>query len=464
VATRLRVLHAIHDFLPRHQAGSEIYAATLAKSLQRRGHHVTVLAATYDPTRRHGEVIWRVFDGLPVVEVVNNWTFDGFASAWSPQELEQVFAVILDATGPDVLHCHNLLNLSLNLPALARARGAALVGTLHDYTLACPSGGQRIHKAEQHVCHTIEPDRCARCFRQSPFHGRMVFGRTLKRPGADAAAKLAVAVRRHAPGLVDHLASAAAHVGGDIGPSPADISTRLELAREALAEFDYVAAPSSSLAREFAGLGFDTTRVAVSDYGFPLEAPRQRATNTGPLRAGYVGTLVWHKGVHTLIEAARRLPPGRIETFIFGDTDTFPDYTAELRRLATGAPVTFMGRFDRDASAAVYEKFDVLVVPSIWLENSPLVIHEAFMAGVPVIGSRIGGIPDLVEDGVSGILFDPGSAEDLARALETLAADRPRLAAMAARLPAVKSIHQDASEWEAIYLSLVPRARHGAAS
>ena len=464
MATRLRVLHAIHDFLPRHQAGSEIYAATLAKSLQRRGHHVTILAATYDPVRRHGETIWRVFDGLPVVEVVNNWTFDGFASAWSAEELDRVFEAVLDATGPDVLHCHNLLNLSLALPAIARASGAAVVGTLHDYTLVCPSGGQRIHKAERHVCHTIEPDRCARCFRQSPFHAQMLFGRALTRPGGGLAARLAIGARRHAPGLMNRLASAAAHVERDLGPSAEQISARLDAARAAFAEFDYVAAPSRALAREFARLGFETARLAVSDYGFPIQPPRHRAPGTGPLRVGYVGTLVWHKGVHTLIEAVHRVPAGRIETLIFGDTETFPDYTAELRRLATGASVRFMGRFDRDDSAAVYDQLDVLVVPSIWLENSPLVIHEAFMAGVPVVWSRIGGIPDLVEDGISGLLVDPGSPDALAQALEMLAADRPRLEAMAERLPAVKSIDEDAREWEEIYRSLASRTPRGAAS
>ena len=86
------------------------------------------------------------------------------------------------------------------------------------------------------------------------------------------------------------------------------------------------------------------------------------------------------------------------------------------------------------------------------------------MAGVPVVGSRIGGIPDLVEDGVSGLLVDPGSPEALAQALETLAADRPRLEAMTRQLPAVKSIDEDAREWDEIYRSLASRTRRGAAS
>jgi glycosyltransferase involved in cell wall biosynthesis len=185
---------------------------------------------------------------------------------------------------------------------------------------------------------------------------------------------------------------------------------------------------------------------------------------SGPLRVGYVGTIVWHKGVHVLVDAIRRLAPGRVELRIFGDTGTFPDYVSELQRTAAGQPVRFEGRFDHTSRADVYAQLDVIVVPSIWLENSPLVIHEAFMAGVPVVGSRIGGIPDLVEDGVSGLLVDPGSPDALAQALEMLAADRPRLEAMAARLPAVKSIEEDASGWEEIYLSLASRARRGAAS
>jgi glycosyltransferase involved in cell wall biosynthesis len=457
MATRLRVLHAIHDFLPRHQAGSEIYAANLAKALQRRGHHVTVLAATYDPTRYHGEAIWRTFDGLPVVEVVNNWTSDGFAAAWAPPELDRVFSTVLDATGPDILHCHNLLNLSLNLPALGRAQGAAVVGTLHDYTLVCPSGGQRIHKAERHVCHTIEPDRCARCFRQSPFHSQMTFGRTLRGTGGHAAAKAATFLRRHAPRLAVRLASTGTEMSRSTGPSPAQIAARLDAAREAFAQFDHIVSPSLSLAREFEALDFPTRRLVVSDYGFVPLGDVLRTPTTAPLRVGFVGTLVWHKGVHVLVDAVRRIPPGRVEVLVFGDPGTFPDYTAELERAARGWPVRFMGRFDHDKPAAVYAQFDVLAVPSIWLENSPLVIHEAFMARLPVVGARIGGIADLIDHGVNGVLVEPDSPEALARALDDLATDRSRLAALASRAPAVKSMDEDARHWEDVYLSLASR-------
>src|SRR5262245_48650777 len=81
VRGRLRVLHAIHDFLPRHRAGSEIYAFELGRALQNRSHHVSVVAAEYDPTRRHGTLHWREHEGLPVIEMVNNWAFGSFAES-----------------------------------------------------------------------------------------------------------------------------------------------------------------------------------------------------------------------------------------------------------------------------------------------------------------------------------------------------------------------------------------------
>jgi glycosyltransferase involved in cell wall biosynthesis len=454
---RLRLLHAIHDFLPRHQAGSEIYAATLCQELMRRGHHVTVLAAGFNPARRHGEVIWRAFDGLPVVEVVNNWTFASFEDTYRASNLLTTFDHVLRATQPDVLHVHSLLNLSFELPRRARGRGTRVVGTLHDYTLVCPSGGQRIHRADRHVCHTIDADRCARCFSESPYPAQMAFGRTLARPGGSIAHRLARALRRRAPRLFSRLA-ASRRLAARSGPAAAEITTRLDAAREVAGDFDLIVGPSPSIVREFRALGIAPERLEVADYGFRqigrTTPPPSRSTDTGPLRVGYVGTLVWHKGVHVLIDALRQIPGGQVEAVIFGDTNTFPDYTADLRLAARGLPVRFMGRFERDRVSDVYSQFDVLVAPSLWLENSPLVIHEAFMAGIPVVGARIGGISDLVRDGENGLLYAPESSAALAAALESLAKDRSRLVALRTRATPVTSIEEDAAAWERRYVSL----------
>jgi glycosyltransferase involved in cell wall biosynthesis len=458
----VRILHVLHDFLPRHQAGSEIYALDLCRALAA-DHDVTVLCADYDPSRRHGHVTWRVHQGLPVVEIVNNWVCASFEETYRPPLVGRRIADVLQAVQPDVVHAHNLLNLSFDLPAMAHARGVPVVATLHDYALVCPSGGQRLHRAEQHVCHVIDTDRCARCFPESPFYTQISFGRLAaltRAPGLMRRAALAMS--RRLPGLTGRLAHAARRAT----PLPVtrqDIEDRLAAARRIFDEVDVFVAPSPSLAAEFQRLGMAASKIRVSDYGFaPLHRPAGATgrAERGPLRIGYVGTLVWHKGVHVLIDAVRNLPADGYEVRVFGNPDTFREYSADLRARAAGLPVTFMGAFDRSRVADIYAQIDVLVVPSLWLENSPLVIHEARMAGVPVVGARMGGITDLIEDGRTGLLYEPASAAALEAALRRLLADPGLVAALGAAAPPVKSIAQDAREWTAVYAD-VRRRRAG---
>ena len=172
----MHVLHAIHDFPPRHEAGSEIYALELARAQSAR-HFVTVLCAEYDPARAHGHVAWRVHQGVPVVEIVNNWRCATFEETYRPPLVVDRIRHVLRILRPDVVHVHNLLNLSFDLPAVARELGIPVVATLHDYTLVCASGGQRIHRRDNHVCHEIDPARCARCFTESPFHAQAAAAR-----------------------------------------------------------------------------------------------------------------------------------------------------------------------------------------------------------------------------------------------------------------------------------------------
>ena len=489
----MRIVHAIHDFLPRHQAGSELYAFELCRA-QRGSHDVTVLCADFDPARPHGVVAWRVHEGLPVVEIVNNWACASFEETWRPPLVADRIAHVLRAVRPDVVHVHSLFNLSFDLPSIAREQGAKVVATLHDYTLVCPSGGQRIHRAGEHVCRTIDTARCARCFRESIFYAHLSLGRlaaATNRPGLLMTA--ARAVRRRFPSLSGNLARAARRLPPTLLPAvtPADVEARLAAARRVFDDVDLFVAPSRSMAEEFKALGVPPARIRVSDYGFPgvrgvsdwsdtpqtgvrgvsdesdtpqtgvrgvrpvsevsetCQTPRRPIRAGGRLRIGYVGTLVWHKGVHVLIDAVRGLPVDAYELVIYGNPDVFPDYAAELRTQAAGLPVRFAGAVPRARIADAYADVDVLVVPSLWLENSPLVIHEAFMARVPVVAARIGGIADLVDDGRNGLLYDsPGQLHAI---LARLIASPGRLTLLAANAPAVKSIEQDAREWDAVY-------------
>ena len=262
---------------------------------------------------------------------------------------------------------------------------------------------------------------------------------------------MAGALRRFGPGATRLATRAAVTTGIRIAAS--DIRTRLDAAIECLSAFDVLVSPSAALAADFEALGVPRDRLRVSDYGFvPWTKPAGRSAPAAPLRVGFVGSVVPHKGVHVLVEALRLLPAGVAHLSIVGDPNVAPDYVADLHRRASGLPVEFRGRFDEVERRNVYDALDVLVVPSLWLENSPLVIHEAAMAGVPVVASRIGGIPGLISDDVSGLLVEPGSAQQLAVALRRFVEDPGLCQRLAARAPSVKTIEQDADEWEARYL------------
>jgi glycosyltransferase involved in cell wall biosynthesis len=292
--------------------------------------------------------------------------------------------------------------------------------------------------------------RCGRCFSASPLRAQMAMAGVSRGPAGGLIRRAASTTRRLLPALTD----AAARRLPMAPVTPQQMAGRFARGKQVFDEIDLFVSPSAALAVEYERLGLDPQRITVSDYGFSTAARVERHAAHGPQRIGFVGTMAWHKGAHVLIEAARRLS-GAFEVVVAGDANVGPEYHARLRKAADGLPVRFVGPFDGGDVPRIYGDLDVLVVPSLWPENSPLVIHEAFMHGVAVVGARVGGIPELVRDGVNGFTYEAFSSEALAAVLQQFVDDPCLAARMAARAPAVKTIGEDAREWEARYGTLV---------
>jgi predicted SAM-dependent methyltransferase len=141
----------------------------------------------------------------------------------------------------------------------------------------------------------------------------------------------------------------------------------------------------------------------------------------GPLRIGYIGTLMPHKGVHLLVDAAQAFRRDEIELHLFGGgPDAYVDFlkTIDMQRIAT-----FHGAYRPDELPSVLANVDVVCVPSVWEDCAPHVVQEALAAGCPVIGSNIGGIPDLVRNGVTGLLTPPREAGAIVEAIRRFVSD-----------------------------------------
>ncbi|HSE83898.1 MAG TPA: glycosyltransferase, partial [Thermodesulfobacteriota bacterium] len=158
--------------------------------------------------------------------------------------------------------------------------------------------------------------------------------------------------------------------------------------------------------------------------------------------------------VHVLIEAFNKLTDGSAELMVYGDTSYAPNYHERLRQMAINPGIRFMGSFNNNRVYEILAETDVLFVPSIWYENSPLTIHEAALAGVPVITSNIGGMAELIERTKNGLLFQVEDASDLHEKMKLLI-DNPRLIKkLKGKAEEVKSLEENAKELESIYLRL----------
>jgi glycosyltransferase involved in cell wall biosynthesis len=174
----------------------------------------------------------------------------------------------------------------------------------------------------------------------------------------------------------------------------------------------------------FAGVREHVVFNAATVLAAPL-AVRDEGTSR-PLRLGYVGQLVPAKGVGELVAQMHSWWPAQCELVVAGRGA--PAYEAALRAAAP-PNVRFLGFVD---PAEVYAAIDVLVVPSLWEEPFGMIVLEAYMQGVPVIAARRGGLPEIVDDGRTGRLYDPAATDGLHHAISDFVHRRQALAAMRA--------------------------------
>jgi glycosyltransferase involved in cell wall biosynthesis len=216
---------------------------------------------------------------------------------------------------------------------------------------------------------------------------------------------------------------------------------RDRLARRALQEISLFLAPSAWLPAEMARRGLELAPTEVVANGQESDvAVMHRHDTQLPVRFGYIGGVSQKKGLSVLAEAFQG-DLGR-QLIIRG----FPT-EAELAAFRTAHPALHarLECFDSDRES-FYRDVDVVVVPSLWLENQPMVVLEAFARGKPVIASRIGGLPQMFSDGEGGRFFAAGDAQSLRRVAAELAGDTAIVRRLAATIPRWPSWHESTAQ------------------
>lgn len=453
---RVRILFVVHGFPPLAAGGTEIYAHDLARALRRRGDEVSVLTRTANPAAAEYALTRDIVSGVPVVRVNNTFLHaSSFEDTYRNAAVDSVARAVIDEFRPDVVHVHHLTCLSTGIVGECARRGIATVVTLHDYWLLCHRG--QLLDVDLAPCEGPSADRCSRCagFAASP------------RRGVHALARLARGVERRLPARLAavqrRLVVRAARRAVPAGASGAT-ARRLDHTRTLWAEADVLLAPSQALFDRFARFGAPPGRMRRQELGIDLRPFEGLAREPSDrLRLGFAGSLMVSKAPHLFLHAAAGLPPDRVTVTIAGGLVPYhgeDGYARTLRPLLDAPRVRWLDAVPHDRVPAILAGLDVLVLPSLWPENSPLLVREARAAGAVVVASRIGGLAEAVADGDDGLLFEPGSAEDLRRVLRRLLDEPGLLERLREGTAPVRSIDEDAAWTAGVYMEA--RACHGA--
>jgi glycosyltransferase involved in cell wall biosynthesis len=452
----VRILLGVHQFFPEFRGGTEILTLSTARELKARGHDITVLTGFPAPkdTPEAERFDSYDFEGLPVERFfhahVHTARQDVAQAEYNNLFFASRFRGLLTRLQPDVVHFFHLERLSASALEVCHDLRIPTIYTPTDYWAICPSHQLRL--PDQSFC-----------------------------PGPDA---LGVNCIRHLVGLVPRLQPirgplqllpdwlmkpVVATLNRDLPLKPqfaksvSAVSRRLAFMRHQVGRVDAVLAPNRSIVSVFADNGFSTANFRVIPYGISQHivkntSPKNLRQGAGGLRLGFIGTLSDHKGAHVLLEATRLLSGTPLQVDIYGATDQFPEYAARLRCLAAQDPrITLRGTFDNGEIGTVMSSLDALVIPSLWRENTPLVLYSAQMAKLPVIASDVAGIAEVVEHGVNGLLFRVGDAQGLASNIRRVLDEKGLLQRLSAAAKPPKSITQYADELVGVYTEVAAK-------
>jgi glycosyltransferase involved in cell wall biosynthesis len=453
----VRVLQVIHQFPPFSSQGSEVYCCNLSKQLREdddvRVFHVSNVGR---PWRRRLERATHA--GVPAYHCIDRSEYSRVAD-WPNEFLRRSFRTVLDEFDPQVVHFHNFVSLGDDLVSMASDR-ARVVYTLHDFGLICPNS--LLLRSDGTLCDNQRSDFFEQC---CPTLIRTIGRSTQKRPWIARLPSLA-RWRLYARQSSRHLVRSPLLAGVGLAerwlgnPRETDVARKRDFflthRQRIFHDVDLFLAPSRFLLDRYVNCGLPREKVVFARYGMRDISRIARSNGSQPVRVGYIGALHPHKGVEVLLEAFRGLG-GRASLHVYGSAFGSPVSQSYLRRIRDGETgnVVFHGSYDNDAIAEVLAKLDVVVVPSLWYENSPLTIQEAFSAGVPVITSDCGGMAELVRHGVDGLRFQMGDAQDLRQKLLQVLDHPELLERFRSNIPEVATIRQHATELRACYQRLL---------
>jgi glycosyltransferase involved in cell wall biosynthesis len=425
-----------------------VYTASLARELARIGVEVEIAAP--GAVEEH-----YVYDGIPVYRFAARPEVKDLAELYGtgdPVAAEQ-FRRILDRTQPDLVHLHAMVPaVSLQVLREVKRRGLPVIFTHHIPGVTCPRG--TLLRYDRSVCDGVWGlHKCSRCTLH--LHG-------LIKPLSQVLGSLPPAVGRAVASLQVHGKAATALRMTEV------LALRRRTVTAFLAEVDRIVAVSEWVHQVLLRTGVPEGKITVCRHGRTQTCgialgPRQGTgqSEPGPLRIAFVGRLYPAKGLHILVQALRELPDLPVKLDVYGMVQSRASelYRSCLISSASGdSRISLLPPLPQDEVVGRLAEYDALAVPSQWMETGPLVVYDAFAAGIPVIGSDRGGIAELVEHERNGLLVEPSRVGAWAAAIRRLAGDRELVERLRNGIRPPRTMTAVAREMQALYERALDKA------
>jgi glycosyltransferase involved in cell wall biosynthesis/MoaA/NifB/PqqE/SkfB family radical SAM enzyme len=380
----MHILKIIHGYPLNYNAGSEVYSQSICNELSKL-HKVSVFTREENPYSpdfaiRHE----KANDNLDFYFINNPQGKDGYRH----KQMDDNFAELVKQLNPDIAHIGHVNHLSTGLIDELNKMKIPIVYTLHDFWLMCPRGQfltRSIGKENNfQLCEKQDDKKCARDCYKVYFSGREE------------------------------------NEQDDIENWSNWVHNRMIETKSIINKVDLFIAPSQYLRNRFIN-EFDVpeNKIIYLDYGFPTEylTQTEKSKEKTNFTFGYIGTLIPAKGVNYLIEAFKQIEePATLK--IYGRENGQNTKALKLLASTSKNKIEFAGEYiNHNLANDVFSKVDCIVVPSIWGENSPLVIHEAQSCKIPVITADFGGMKEYVQHKVNGLLFEHRTISSLSEQL-----------------------------------------------
>lgn len=389
----MHILKIIHGYPPNYNAGSEVYSQSVCNEFSKR-HQVSIFTREENPYApdfgiRHE----KQNDQLDLFFVNNPQGKDGYRH----KQIDESFAALIKELKPDVAHIGHLNHLSTGIVDELNRCKIPIVFTLHDFWLMCPRGQFLTRSIGQEnnfqLCSGQQNAKCATDCYKVYFSGKEE------------------------------------NIRQDIEQWSNWVHQRMIETKSIIDKVDLFIAPSNYLRNRFINdFSIPDNKIIYLDYGFPTEylTLSKQSEKERNFTFGYIGTHIPAKGINQLIEAFKQIEePATLK--IYGRNNG--QSTDALKQMAatTKNKIEFAGEYiNHNMANDVFSHVDCIVVSSIWVENSPLVIHEAQACNIPVITANFGGMAEYVQHKVNGLLFEHRNKNSLAEQMK-FALNNPEL-------------------------------------